>query len=56
MRIDIAARVSGRLAKIAVSRGENVGAGATLLAIDNPELLAELREAQAEETVADAAV
>jgi HlyD family secretion protein len=53
-RIDIAARVSGRLAKIAVSRGQNVGAGRTLLVIDNPELAAELREAYAEKTVADA--
>ena len=46
--IDIAARVSGRLPKIAVSRGENVGADATLLVIDNPELVAEFREAEAE--------
>ena len=53
-RIDIAARVSGRLAKIAVSRGQNVAAGATLLVIDNPELVAELRQAEAEKTVADA--
>ena len=53
-RIDIAARVSGRLAKIAVSRGQNVAAGATLLVIDNPELTAGLREAKAEKTVADA--
>ncbi|HUC65184.1 MAG TPA: HlyD family efflux transporter periplasmic adaptor subunit [Stellaceae bacterium] len=53
-RIDIAARVSGRLAKLAVVRGQNVPAGATLLVIDNPELMAELREAQAEKTVADA--
>ena len=35
-RIDIAARVSGRLAKVAVARGQNVEAGATLLVIDNP--------------------
>ena len=41
-RIDIAARVSGRLAKIAVARGQNVAAGAALLVIDNPELVAEL--------------
>jgi HlyD family secretion protein len=53
-RIDIAARVSGRLAKIAVSRGQNVAAGATLLVTDNPELVAELRQAEAEKTVADA--
>jgi HlyD family secretion protein len=53
-RIDIAARVSGRLAKLAVVRGQNVAAGATLLVIDNPELLAQLQEAEAEKTVADA--
>src|SRR5262252_4718820 len=53
-RIDIAARVSGRLEKIAVARGQNVAAGATLLVIDNPELVAELRQAEAEKTVADA--
>jgi HlyD family secretion protein len=53
-RIDIAARVSGRLEKIEVSRGQNVAAGATLLVIDNPELVAELREAEAEKVVADA--
>ena len=53
-RIDIAARVSGRLAKVEVSRGQNVAAGATLLVIDNPELVAELREAEAEKVVADA--
>src|SRR5206468_9722472 len=53
-RIDIAARVSGRLVKIAVARGQNVEAGATLLVIDNPELVAELRQAEAEKTVADA--
>ena len=53
-RIDIAARVSGRLVKIAVARGQNVEAGATLLVIDNPELVAELRQAEAEKLVADA--
>jgi HlyD family secretion protein len=53
-RIDIAAQVSGRLAKIAVSRGQNVAAGAILLVIDNPELVAELGEAEAEKIVADA--
>ena len=53
-RIDIAARVSGRLEKIEVSRGQNVAAGAILLGIDNPELAAELRQAEAEKVVADA--
>ena len=52
-RIDIGARVSGRLVKIAVVRGQNVKAGATLLVIGNPELVAELDQAKAE-TVADA--
>ena len=53
-RIDIAARVSGRLAKIAVARGQDVPAGASLLVIENPELIAELHEAEAEKRVADA--
>jgi HlyD family secretion protein len=53
-RIDIAARVSGRLAKIAVTRGQDVAAGAALLQIDNPELVAQLQEAHAEKAVADA--
>jgi HlyD family secretion protein len=53
-RIDIAARVSGRLAKIPVVRGEDVAAGAALLVIDNPELVAELHQAEAEKLVADA--
>ena len=53
-RIDMAARVSGRLAKIAVARGQNVAAGATLLTIHNPELVAQLQQARAEKAVADA--
>ncbi len=53
-RVDIAARVSGRLAKVAVARGQDVAAGATLLVIDNPELIARLHEASAEKAVADA--
>jgi HlyD family secretion protein len=53
-RIDIAARVSGRLAKVSVVRGQDVGAATTLLVIDNPELIAELREAEADKAVADA--
>src|SRR6266852_1806366 len=53
-RIDIAARVSVRLTKIAVARGEDVAAGATLLIVDSPELVAELREAEAAKLVADA--
>lgn len=53
-RIDMAARVSGRLMKIFVVRGQNVAAGVTLLTIDNPELVAQLQEAHAEKAVADA--
>src|SRR5258706_5274314 len=53
-RIDMAARVSGRLTKIAVVRGQDVARGATLLTIENPELLAELAEAQAAKRVAEA--
>jgi hypothetical protein len=50
----MAARVSGRLAKISVVRGQDVATGATLLVIDNPELVTQLREAEADQTVADA--
>ena len=53
-RIDIAARVDGRVELRPVSRGQNVGAGNLLVAIDNPELLMQLREAQAAKAVAAA--
>ena len=53
-RIDIAARVDGKVAKRPVSRGDNVAAGAVLYEIENPELLTSLREAEAAKTVADA--
>ena len=53
-RIDMAARVDGRVLKIPVLRGQNVDAGAVLLQIDNPELLAKLQEAVAAKGVADA--
>jgi HlyD family secretion protein len=53
-RIDIAARVDGRISKIAVLRGENVPAGAVLLQIDNPEQIAKLAEAVAAKAVAEA--
>jgi HlyD family secretion protein len=54
VRIDIAARVDGRVSKIPVMRGQNVEAGAVLLQIDNPELVARYREAIAFKNVADA--
>jgi len=53
-RIDIAARVDGRIAKRPVSRGQNVAAGEVLFEIDNPELLTRLREAEAAKIVAAA--
>lgn len=53
-RIDIAARVDGRVGKRPVERGDNVSAGQVLYEIDNPELLTQLREAQAALAVANA--
>ncbi|SED79370.1 HlyD family secretion protein [Rhizobiales bacterium GAS191] len=53
-RIDIAARVDGKVAKRPVSRGDNVGAGQLLFEIDNPELVTKLREAEAGLAVASA--
>src|SRR5258708_38569813 len=45
-RIDIAARVPGRLARVPVVRGEDVAAGTTLLVIHNPQVVAEVHEAE----------
>jgi HlyD family secretion protein len=53
-RIDIAARVDGRVGKRPVERGDNVAAGQVLYEIDNPELLTKLREAEAALAVASA--
>jgi HlyD family secretion protein len=53
-RIDMAARVDGRVARLAVARGQNVPAAAPLVVIDNPELLAKLAEAKAQLAVAAA--
>jgi len=53
-RIDIAARVDGRVSEIPVLRGQDVKAGALLLRIDNPELVAKYEEALAEKGVAEA--
>jgi HlyD family secretion protein len=46
-RIDIAARVDGRVGQRPVERGDNVTAGQLLFRIDNPELVAKLHQAQA---------
>ncbi|MEA2969622.1 MAG: HlyD family secretion protein [Alphaproteobacteria bacterium] len=53
-RLDIAARIDGRVADIPVARGENVAAGAVLVRIDNPENIAKREQAVAAKLVADA--
>ena len=53
-RLDIAARIDGRVADIPVTRGENVAAGAVLVRIDNPENIAKREQAAAGKVVADA--
>src|SRR6202051_1987929 len=53
-RLDIAARVDGRVAEIPVERGQNVAAGAVLVKIDNPETLAKNEQALAANIVAEA--
>ena len=53
-RLDIAARVDGRVADIPVERGQNVAAGAVLVRIDNPETLAKHEQALAAKVVAEA--
>jgi HlyD family secretion protein len=53
-RIDIAARVDGRVLERPVSRGDDVSAGQLLLTIDNPELIAKLDEARAAKAAAEA--
>jgi HlyD family secretion protein len=53
-RIDIAARVDGRVGQRPVERGDNVTAGRLLFQIDNPELVTKLREAEAGLGVASA--
>jgi HlyD family secretion protein len=45
-RLDIAARVDGRVADIPVERGQNVAAGAVLVRIDNPETIAKHEQAR----------
>jgi HlyD family secretion protein len=53
-RLDIAARVDGRVGEIPVVRGENVTAGAVLVRIDNPETVAKHKQAMAAKIVAEA--
>lgn len=53
-RIDIAARVDGRVGDRPVSRGDNVAPGQLLVQINNPQLLTKLQEALAAKAVAAA--
>src|SRR6201991_647989 len=53
-RLDIAARVDGRVKEIPVNRGQNVPAGAVLVQIDNPETLAKHAQMRAAMAVAEA--
>jgi HlyD family secretion protein len=53
-RLDIAARVDGRVGEIPVFRGQNVAAGAVLVRIDNPETIAKHKQAVAAKLVAEA--
>src|SRR6266436_9271220 len=53
-RLDIAARVDGRVKQIPVNRGQNVPAGAVLVQIDNPETLAKHGQMRAAMAVAEA--
>ena len=53
-RLDIAARVDGRVKEIPVERGQNVPANAVLVRIDNPETVAKLEQMKAAKAVADA--
>jgi len=53
-RLDIAARVDGRVKEIPVQRGQNVPAGAVLVQIDNPETVAKHQQMGAARAVAEA--
>src|ERR1700712_2465458 len=53
-RLDIAARVDGRVKQIPVERGQNVAANAGLVSIDNPETVAKLEQMRTAMAVAAA--
>jgi HlyD family secretion protein len=53
-RLDIAARIDGRVAEIPVERSQNVAAGAVLVRIGNPETIAKKDQAEAARIVAEA--
>jgi HlyD family secretion protein len=53
-RLDIAARVDGRVGEVPVERGQNVDVAAVLVRIDNPETIAKHAQAAAGKLVAEA--
>jgi HlyD family secretion protein len=53
-RLDIAARVDGRVKEVRVERGQNVPAQAVLVRIDNPETIAKLEQMKSATAVAQA--
>src|ERR1700686_4879282 len=53
-RLDIAARVDGRVKEIPVERGQNVPAGAVIVRIDNPETVAKHEQMRTAKAVAEA--
>lgn len=53
-RVDIAARVDGRVGLRPIDRAQNVTAGQLLVEIDNPELFTKLKETEAARAVAAA--
>ncbi len=53
-RLDIAARVDGRVKEIPAERGQNVPAKAVLVRIDNPETVAKFEQMRAAKAVAEA--
>src|ERR1700761_6595174 len=53
-RLDIAARVDGRVRQIPIERGQNVNANAVLVRIDNPETVAKLEQMRTAMAVAEA--
>ena len=53
-RLDLAARVDGRVGEVPVARGQNIAANAVLVRIDNPETLAKHEQALAAKVVAEA--
>ncbi len=53
-RLDIAARVDGRVKEVPVARGQDVASGAVLVSIENPETIAKRDQMVAAKAIAEA--